>query len=94
MGLRFFFILITMLWAALSCEHEVTHKRKPPPQRAKALLMLKETFSFNEWAHLEKEDQEFLRQTLQDETCPCNCAMSFQACVLPDAGCPAAPIFS
>ena len=93
MGLRFFFILITMLWAALSREHGDA-QAKTAPTASKSFADAPETFSFNEWAHLEKEDQEFLRQTLQDETCPCNCAMSFQACVLPDAGCPAAPILA
>ena len=54
MGLRFFFILITMLWAALSCEHGDA-QAKTAPTASKSFADAPETFSFNEWAHLEKK---------------------------------------
>ena len=93
MGLRCFFILMAMLWAVLSCEHGDAQAKVKPPT-SEAFKAPTEVFSLSDWNTLEKEDQDFLAKLLNEETCPCNCALSFEACTLPDAGCPTAPILA
>jgi len=87
------FFLVCGLTGLQSCQHEKAHSEpalKPVVQATWAT----ETFSEKSYADLEKEDQNFLVKLLQEESCPCDCAMTFEQCVAPQAGCPAAPVMA
>ena len=93
MCLRWVFLLIGMLWTALSCQHGNAQAKETLPAPI-PFNVSEESFSHSNWKHLDLEDQKFLKKLLEEETCPCKCALSFETCTQPDAGCPAAPILA